>query len=65
MCLSLEVGKLPTQTLSCTAFVVCAVGHGPPADIVEGRCSAGMSGHHPGDVDPPEGVAALRCQNAP
>lgn len=40
-------------------------GHGPAANIMEGRRRAGMLGHHPGDVDPPEGVAAFWCPNAP
>lgn len=43
----------------------CVPGHGSSADIVEGRSSAGMSGHHTGDVDPSEGMAALWCPNAP
>lgn len=40
------------------------LGHGPSAHILEGGSSAGMPGHHSGDVDPPEGMAALWCSNA-
>ena len=40
-------------------------GHGPVADLLEGRGSAGLPGYLPGDVDPPAWVAALRCSHAP
>lgn len=40
-------------------------GHGPMADLLEGRGGAGLPGHLPGDVDPPDGVAALRRPHAP
>lgn len=40
------------------------LGHGPSAYILERRCSAGLSGHHSGDVDPPAGMAALWRPNA-
>lgn len=43
----------------------CILGHGPSSNIVEGGSSVGMSGYHPGDVDPPEGVAALWRPYAP
>ena len=47
-------------------FVLCpGTGHGPTPHLVEGWSRAGVSGHHPGDVDPPEGVAALRGAYAP
>jgi len=50
-----------TPLMYCCAFL----GHGPSADIMEGGGSAGVSGHHSGDVDPPEGVAAVWCPDAP
>lgn len=40
------------------------LGHGPSAHILERRSRAGLSGHHPGDVDPPTRVAALRRPDA-
>lgn len=43
---------------------VTNLGHGPSAYILERRCSAGLSGHHSGDVDPPAGMAALWRPNA-
>ena len=45
--------------------MVPPAGHGPLADLLEGRGGAGLLGHLPGDVDPPAGVAALRCPHAP
>jgi len=57
-------GPLLTSSLLAHAMVR-PPGHGPLADLLEGRGGAGLPGHLPGDVDPPEGMAALRCPHAP
>lgn len=43
---------------------VLNLGYGPTFNSLERRGSSGLSGHNSGAVDIPEGVAALRGQDA-
>lgn len=66
LCYTLKSGyKMLYSFYSASHLCARTLGHGPSFDIVERRSSAGVFGHHPGDVDPPEGVAAFRSPNAP